>query len=156
MEGFTHLDDSARHLTCLSLAYCEIQCSQNCVFTASLIELHLHRAQLMRFHDQGVAACFNLTTLSCDAGFVGATDAAYTLNLQAQSCILPANLSLLTALTSLDLRAENYEWEGGKVVQKVKLSLVGWPSLQLCAKLHFMIFLTKLWCSPSASVLCAA
>ena len=129
---YNHLDDSARYLTCLSLSGCKFECSQSCVFSASLVELHLVRAQLLRFHDQGVAACSNLEkeslrreafqscreacsslhTLSCSDAVVGATNAAYTLNLQSQSCITPANLPLLTALTVLVIEAEDWECEG--------------------------------------------
>ena len=109
---YSHLDDSARYLTCLSLSCCKIECSQDCVFSTSLVELHLDRAQLMRFHDQGVAACSNLRTLSCDDAVVGATNAAYTLNLLSHSCVFPANFSLLTALTTLDLVLDDGECEG--------------------------------------------
>ena len=43
---------------------------------------------------------------------MGAINAAYTLNLQSQLCIIPANLPLLTALTVLVIEAEDWEREG--------------------------------------------
>lgn len=105
---YTHLDDSATHLTCLSLTCCLIECSQTCVCSASLLTLRLEGAQLLRFHDQGVAACSDLRTLSCVDAVVGATDAAYTLNLQEEACIIPADLSLLISLTTLEFQAGDW------------------------------------------------
>ena len=98
----------ATGLTRLTLSECHVECSQNCEFATSLLALHLLQAELLQFHEQGVAACSALQHLDIQ-GTVGARNEACSLSLHEEYYVVPENLTLLTALTTLKM---SYKGEG--------------------------------------------
>lgn len=86
---YTDLDAAAKHLTYLRLHNCNVKCTSNLVCVTSLLELSLAGANLLQFHDHGLAAfaaykCSSATTVLSDHHSM----ALITSSLQGMKCHL--------------------------------------------------------------------
>ena len=106
--GTVHDLNAARHLTTLALTSCEAVCSENCMCTSSLVQLHLCDCKVTNFHIQGVPACSRLGHLTCHDSCVLAGDPSRTLCLNVQhsdnnELQVPTSLTTLSTLTELNI-----------------------------------------------------
>ena len=100
---FDELDAAARHLTYLSLDVCTARSCNDCMCVTSLQELCCVSSVLVRFHHHGLPACSHLTSLTCvHSSIQGVIQAEHMLFHDVDHNV-PANLSALTALSSLSL-----------------------------------------------------
>ena len=97
--------DAAKHLTHLSLCDASALTLHDCPFVTSLIELDMHRSEIIGFHTQGLAACWSLQSLNCFTSNVQTADPSLGIHAQAIDLqgVVVASISNLTNLTQLSL-----------------------------------------------------
>ena len=103
---FTHVDAAAQHLTSLTLVNCKAGCFEDCLCVTSLRHLCCRRSKLQRFHQQGLPACSQLTTLVCDSSNIHAVDDAQSVLFGGPAHCVPLGMSALTALSTLSFTCD--------------------------------------------------
>ena len=101
------MDELPRHLTGLSLLWCQLHTGPSLMCLRSLRTLAVSSSVLRGFHPHGLLAFHGLQHLVCARGCITASTNEYTLDGGSHGhCMMPSTLSTLTALTKLYLRLD--------------------------------------------------
>ena len=125
------------HLTSLTLRDTQVDCSRDCKFASSLVQLSLNDSHLLSFHQSGVCACAALRSLTCCKSTIDTDGGDDDFSAHYQYRAIPTGLSALNALTCLHFGYSMCSvFDTSLVLQVVALDwvtrLASLKSLELC------------------------
>ena len=157
--------DAAHHLTRIAVKDADVVSGSDCTFCSSLVDLQLRANGSISMHARGVSACTALQMLrvgkECS---VYAKDQANSLSTCQSAMIsssfhLPADMSCLTALTSLSLEFSGSEQQAdfsgiSMLVSLEALDLTSPGTFTISQEFGFLTKLTQLWIGNPHGVGC--
>ena len=108
-EGWFTNFNAAGHLTSLEVHYARVMSRSDCRFCTCLVKLQITHNGVVDIHARGLCACTALQFLQvgCEC-CIDAQDSSNVLDTCAYNFVLPSSISCLTALTTLDLKYDNF------------------------------------------------
>ena len=164
-EGWFANVNAARHLTRLAIRNSEAMSSSDCTFCSSLVDLQLRANGSITMHASGVCACTALQSLrvgeECNvyAQDLNALDTRHSAMINS-AFLLPADMSCLTALTSLSLDfsgfAQQADFSGLSMLASLKtLDLTKPGYFKVSEEFSYLTGLTRLWIGNPHGMGCA-